>query len=75
MVSKAKFDFYERVIITKCTHEDRDCVGITGNIIGKAEEEGKWSYAVQLVDEETTRFFAEGEMKSTGIVDSRDQFY
>ena len=71
MANKPMFSFYERVHV-----RTNDGSLLTGSIMGRCEnDDQKWHYSVKLDGKPTSSMFPEDELESTGVIDSREDFY
>jgi hypothetical protein len=69
-MAPAKFRFYEvvRVISQKA-------LGQEGAVLGMADDEHGWGYAVSLYSTGICTDFSEEELEATGRMDRRETFY
>jgi hypothetical protein len=71
----AKLSFYERVVVAQC-EDDAAFVGKAGHVLGVGEEGGQpVSYGVLLEGSSQVICFAEDELRGTGEIADRNQFY
>ena len=71
MVSEPQFAFYEKV----CVQSD-DGSRLIGYVMGRCQDdELSWHYAVQIVGSPTCCMYRENELKSTGEIGCREDFY
>lgn len=69
------FAFYEVVIVESSRPELRDITGERGVIMGMAEETGEWGYAVMLESSGVCWSVVATDLKSTGQIRKREDFY
>ena len=74
-MTPSPFAFYEVVVIESSRPELRDVAGERGVIMGMAEEDGQWSYAVSIESRGTSWSVFKSDIKSTGEVRRREEFY
>ena len=70
----SKFRFYE-IVRVKSNYKRTNLIGEEGAILGMAEDEGKWSYAVSLYSKGKSYSFNEEDLEPTGKMDKRESFY
>ena len=71
----AKLSFYERVVVVQCD-DDPAYIGMSGHVLGMGDEpEAEASYGVLLEATERVVCFNHDELRSTGEIAPRSQFY
>ena len=71
----AKLNFYERVVVAHC-EDDPSLVGKAGHVLGVGEEGGPpVAYGVLLENASQVACFTEDELRGTGEIADRNQFY
>jgi hypothetical protein len=72
----AKLSIYEKVVVKTDHPKKAHLNGCRGAVLGSAlSEDGRWSYAVHMYDENKTWSFEENELVATGEHDKRETFY
>ena len=72
----AKFSFYEVVEILPGRPAIAPVIGQRGAILGMAQcDDGRWVYAVQMLESGEGWDVEESELASTGVMMTREDFY
>jgi hypothetical protein len=74
-MTASPFAFYEVVVVQSSRPELREIAGERGVIMGMAEEAGQWSYSVSIESSGISRSVGASDIKSTGEVRRREEFY
>jgi hypothetical protein len=74
-MTSSPFAFYEVVVVHSSRPELREIAGERGVILGMAEEAGQWSYAVSVESSGICWSLGASDIKSTGEVRRREDFY
>jgi hypothetical protein len=74
-MSSSPFAFYEVVIIQSSRPELREIAGEHAVIVGTAQEAGHWSYSVWIESRGTTWSLGASDIRSTGEIRKREEFY
>ena len=73
--NKAKFKFYELVKVINEDPKYSEIYGKVGCILGMAEGEEEWGYAISFYDEMEGWDVMESDLESTGKFGKRSDFY
>ena len=72
----AKFQFYEIVRVKHQGDHIKPVKGFEGAIMGMVEDHrGWWAYSVHLYEYDSSTYFREDELESTGRMDNYETFY
>lgn len=72
----SKYQFYEVVEIDSNKLLLKEINGFEAAILGMAQnQDGIWSYAVTILEKEETWHVVEGDLRSTGKMMKREDFY
>ena len=72
----AQFDFYEKVLIESTRPELAQINGKLAAVLGRAQgDDGRWSYAAHVYDNDECFSCNEDDLKPTGEFDRRETFY
>ena len=74
-MNSSPFAFFEVVVIESSRPELRDVTGKHAVVLGMAEEAGHWSYSVLIEPRGTCWSVDETDIKGTGEVRRREEFY
>ena len=74
-MSASQFSFYEEVLVRSSREELAEVLGERGVILGMAEKEGRWSYAVMIESSGICWSVEAGDLSRTGRIRTREEFY
>lgn len=73
---KAQYKFYEVVLVSSNRKELNEINNKKGAILGMAENsQNNWFYSVHIFDTEESWEVIESELKATGEIKTREDFY